>query len=224
MHSLRRLISRLAGLPPLRRPARAIGARIDAARLRLLATDRGMRGVERRWIAAGRTVPPPGPVKYWALRKAGREHGCRVLVETGTYLGDMLLANHRSFDRLISIELSEELWERAKVRLAHLENVTLLQGDSEDRLREAIATLSEPAVFWLDAHYSAGITAMGRTETPIGEEVRMIVGAPQLAGSVVLIDDARLFGQGDYPSVEEVTALIAPRRLEIADDILRFVV
>jgi hypothetical protein len=161
-------------------------------------------------------------VKQRILREAGREHDCRVLVESGTYLGGTLLSNHRNFERLVSIELGEQLWRQALVRLRHLHNVTLLQGDSATRLGEVIATLSQPAVFWLDAHYSGGITAMGDAETPIAHEIRLIVDAPQLAGSVVLIDDARLFGEGDYPSVEEVRALIAPRELTIADDILRF--
>lgn len=183
-----------------------------------------MRRSERRWIAGGRTLPPPGAVKQRAVREAGRAHGCRVLVETGTYLGDMLLANHRHFDRLVSIELGEDLWQQARVRLAGLHNVTLLQGDSATRLREVVASLDEPAVFWLDAHYSAGITARGDTETPIGVEVQAIIAAEGLAGSVVLIDDARLFGHGDYPNIEEVARLIAPREPEVAADIIRFAV
>lgn len=181
-----------------------------------------MKRSERRWISEGCPMPPPGPVKQWIVRQAGRERGCRVLVETGTYLGDMLLANHRHFDRLVSIELSDELWKRATKRLARLDNLTLRHGDSATQLREVVATLAQPAVFWLDAHYSAGITARGDLETPILEEIRVIIGSVRLAGSVVLIDDARLFGQGDYPAIAEVEALIAPRSLKVEKDLIRF--
>ena len=45
-------------------------------------------------------------------------------------------------------------------------------------------------------------------------------------GHVLLVDDARYFtGQGDYPSLEALRALVAKRRprwtLEVADDVIR---
>lgn len=217
-------LSRLAALPPFRRPARVAGQLFDAAVRRLSTTDRGMRWIERRWISAGRPVPPPGPVKQWMVRQAGRECQSRVLVETGTYFGDMLIANHRHFDRLVSIELGEELWKNASQRVAGFAHVTVVHGDSAARLREIVATLAEPTVFWLDAHYSDGVTARGESETPILEEIKVIIEAERLGGSVVMVDDARCFGHGDYPAVDEVAALIAPRTLEVADDVMRFLV
>jgi hypothetical protein len=223
LRSTQGLLARIATLPPLR-PARAGWRWFGDARRRASTTDRGMRSIERRWISEGRPIPPPGPVKHWMVRQAGREHECRVLVETGTYLGDMLLANHRYFDRLVSIELGEELWQRASLRLAHIPHATVLHGDSTAQLSEVVATLTQPTVFWLDAHYSEGITAKGRSETPITEELRVIIEAEWLAGSVVLIDDARCFGIGDYPTLDEVAALIAPRELHVADDVMHFLV
>jgi len=136
-------------------------------------------------------------------------------------MGDMLAANRYWFTRLVSIELSEDLWERAKCRLGGISNITLLHGDSADLLPAVIAQLHEPALFWLDAHYSAGITARANLETPIESELRTILATTQ-PGHLVLIDDARCFGQGDYPSLEAIRDLIAPRELVVEYDIIRF--
>ena len=39
--------------------------------------------------------------------------GIRVLIETGTYYGEMVEAQMGNFDRIISIELSERLYKKA---------------------------------------------------------------------------------------------------------------
>jgi hypothetical protein len=175
------------------------------------------------WINAGCPLPAPPEVKQLTVRRVAHAHGCRVFVETGTFQGDMLVANHNHFKRLISIELSPDLWDRATSRLSGIHNVTLLQGDSAELLPRVVADIHEPTLFWLDAHYSEGITARGRSDTPIEEELRAILGA-SLPGHVVLIDDARCFGRGDYPSIDSVRRLIAPRELTVVDDVIRFCV
>lgn len=175
----------------------------------------------REWLEDGRPVPAPPEVKQTIVRQLARDHGCRVLVETGTFLGAMLVVNRHQFRRLVSIELSEDLWMRASDRLRRVANVTLLHGDSAVLLPAVVAKLHEPALFWLDAHYSAGITTRGAVDTPIATEIRTVLDSP-IAGHVVLIDDARDFGKGDYPSIEALRRLVAPRDLDVADDIIRF--
>jgi len=211
------------------RPARFAWRRALAVWRRLLSSEIllgsgfHMRVVRRVWDWRGRPVPPPHEVKRLLVREVARDCRCRVLVETGTHEGYMLLANHRHFARLVSIELEDELWRRASVRLSGLHNVTVLHGDSSTVLPPVIQSLREPTVFWLDAHYSAGGTAHGVYETPIVEEIRTILASQDaLAGSVVLIDDARCFGEGDYPTIDQLAALISPRPIEVADDVLRF--
>jgi len=130
----------------------------------------------------------------------------RTLVETGTFRGDMVAACKDKFDRVVSVELSEELHEAAKSRFADSRNVELLQGDSTKVLPKILESLNEPALFWLDAHYSFAGDAMGETITPILSEVESI-----LADSLphrILIDDAQSFlTRDDYPSVEDIVAL-----------------
>jgi len=130
----------------------------------------------------------------------------------------------RHFERIYTIELSERLAAEAAKRLAMYRHVRVLWGNSGELLPQVLAQLNEPAVFWLDAHYSGGITAKGPTECPLEGELRGIALGGR-ADHVILIDDARLMGQGDFPSLEEIIALarsINPDyRIEVRDDIVR---
>ncbi len=163
-------------------------------------------------------------VKQNTIRKFGAKHGYQVLVETGTYLGDMVEAQRDHFERIYSIELGEQLYNDAVKRFERFTHVSILLGDSGVVLKQLIAEIHQPALFWLDGHYSAGVTAKGEKETPILAELETILGAPYEHG--ILIDDARLFtAQHDYPSIDELAAFItgkAPNRMvAIADDIIR---
>jgi len=170
------------------------------------------------------SLPPPHAIKVRAVLNSARRHNIHVLVETGTCLGEMVRKCRRRFQRIYTIELSEQLAAEAAKRLANYSHVEVLQGDSADLLPQVVAQLNEPAVFWLDAHYSGGMTAKGVTECPLERELRAIA----LGGRrhhVILIDDARLMGQGDFPSLEKITELarsINPDyRIEVRDDIIR---
>ena len=93
-------------------------------------------------------------------------------------------------------------------------------------LSQIVNKLSEPAIFWLDGHYSAGMTAKGDKECPIYEELEAIFAGKNL-NHVLLIDDARCFvGQGDYPTIDELTKFIRKHnpayKLEIKKDIICF--
>jgi hypothetical protein len=127
-----------------------------------------------------------------------------TLVETGTALGDTIQAVKGDFQQIYSIELSETLYQRAVKRFARFDHIHLLQGDSGVLLPEVARQLNAPALFWLDAHYSAGPTAKGDKDSPILNEMSavLMLGAPD---HVILIDDAREFtGTHDYPTLEEL--------------------
>jgi hypothetical protein len=152
-------------------------------------------------------------------------HGCGIFVETGTYLGDMVSAAARMFAQVHSVELSEYYYRRACRRFAGIPNVSLHFGNSADVLPRVIENLSGPTLFWLDAHYSGGITARAGSDTPIVEELAAILGTPA-SGHVVLIDDARCFdGSAGYPTLREIESLIAAAApgyvCEVATDIIR---
>jgi hypothetical protein len=178
----------------------------------------------RDWERQGKPAPPPHGVKQQAIAAVQGKYGYDTLVETGTYLGDMVWAQLPLFKRIYSIELGVELYQRALARFSKYPQVTLLQGDSGVVLKEIVKQLTAPAIFWLDGHYSAGITAKGEKECPIFEELNAIF-ASQVR-HVLLIDDARCFnGIGDYPGIEQLSEFIVGQRpaamVDVKDDIIR---
>jgi hypothetical protein len=186
-----------------------------------LVLARRRASVQRSWNMAGRPGSPPAEVKQLAVLAAGREYGLRTLVETGTYLGGTVLAARRRFDRIISIELDPTLAANTRRLFARAKNVTILEGDSGKLLPDVAARIEEPVLWWLDGHYSGPGTALGDRPTPVIEELLAIIAHP-VHGHLVLIDDARLFTGDDYPSLDELAELVAPRfDMSVVDDIIR---
>jgi hypothetical protein len=137
----------------------------------------------------------------------------------------MLEAVRPDFKELYSIELDCELHKRAAQRFARRGNVTLLCGDSGTELPKLLDRISTPTLFWLDGHYSAGITARGDKDTPVLAELEAIARHP-VHGHVILIDDARCFdGSHDYPSLREIHDRASrhwpDHTFEVRDDIIR---
>lgn len=152
----------------------------------------------------GIPIPVPPRLKSNAIRAHAQRHGLTTLVETGTYYGDTINALLNDFEAIYSIEYDPFLWERARKRFAPHPHVHCLQGDSAVKLPELLQTLQGPCLFWLDAHYSGGITGRAVKDTPIVQELETIF-AHGHPGHVILIDDARLFnGENDYPTLEEL--------------------
>jgi hypothetical protein len=179
----------------------------------------------RNWLRAGRSIPPPDIVKQKTVKKYANKYRSRVFVESGTYLGDMVWAVKDDFFKIYSVELSPELCEKAKKRFAKYRHIWILEGDSSSVLPRILNEIEEPCLFWLDSHYSEGITAKGEKETPILEELGHIFHHP-VHDHVILIDDARCFtGQNDYPTLEGLKGLTLGRYpdyvFEVKDDIIR---
>ncbi len=177
------------------------------------------------WFALGRPTPPPPVVKQNTIRQYALKYGVTTLVETGTYLGDTLFALKDNVNNLYSIELDEYLYYRARKRFQPYPHVHLLLGDSAHVLPILQANLDGPCLFWLDGHYSGGITAKGAANTPIIDELETILARPE-PGDVILIDDARCFdGKDNYPTIDELRRLLLMRRpswmLAVSDDIIR---
>jgi len=210
-------------MSPLRNASRALPAALRERVRGFVVARRD----ERAWRAyrARPTVPPPHVVKVRAVLEYARRFRISVLVETGTIEGEMARKCAGSFRRIETIELDRGLAAAAARKLARHRHIRVIPGDSAESLATVLATLDRPALFWLDAHYSGDGTAMGETETPLLGEIDAIAASPA-RGHVVLIDDARLLGTGDYPTAEALRAAL--RRLdpsgsfEIREDIVRF--
>jgi hypothetical protein len=178
-----------------------------------------------RAYRAGEAIPVPRKLKLATVRDYAQKYGLQVLVETGTYRGDMIADTMDLFSHLYSIELSPGLANTAQRRFAEYPRVTIEYGDSAEALPRILSEINEPCLFWLDAHYSAGITAHGKLVSPILQELDCILSHP-IKNHVILIDDAREFsGRKGYPTMEEVIDLVAGKRPELRiiayNDIIR---
>lgn len=179
----------------------------------------------RSWEKIGRSSPPPHVVKETLVRDYARAFNIRTLVETGTYLGDMVYAMRKSFSKILSFELDEALCEQARQRFAADDHIEIIHGDSGNLLADYLTKINEPCLFWLDGHYSGGITARGELHTPIKKELEHIFAHP-VTGHVILIDDARCFsGQNDYPTLDELQGLVKERtqgsQFSVEHDVVR---
>lgn len=160
------------------------------------------------WENSARPVPAPHIVKQRIILAYHSAFGTETMVETGTYQGDMVYAMKDSFKNIYSIELSEQLYDRAKLRFRDFRHVQILHGDSGEVLPQILSSINTRCLFWLDGHYSAGFTAKASIETPIMKELATIL-AHRVKGHVILIDDARCFdGTHDYPTLAELRKLV----------------
>jgi hypothetical protein len=166
-------------------------------------------------------VPPTPGFKHRVI--AEYAHGFDTFVETGTFRGDTIEAVRSTFRAVWSIELSHNLAAAARRRFAASPNVQIVEGDSGAILPGLLAHLDGPVLFWLDGHWCGGETAKGEIETPLLAELRAVLARHD--ADVILIDDARLLGRGDYPSVQTVAVLVRAalpaRTIAITHDIAR---
>ena len=189
------------------------------------------------FVANGaRIVSGPAPAGTLTFKPAKSEHGNGSLdvvfltelaatfhlgtfVETGTFLGGTVAAAIPVFDEIHTIELSPELAQRAARRFESVATVHVHQGDSADRLAEILERIPGAPLIWLDGHYSEGVTARGRGNTPVIDELESI-DRSGISGAVILIDDLRLFdvrapqagdpeSLGGYPSLQTLSTLVA---------------
>ena len=130
------------------------------------------------------------------------------------------------FDRIISIELGEDLYRNAVRKFAHEPKVQLIRGDSAIRMDEVVQGLDGNVVFWLDGHYSEGITARGDQDCPIIEELHSIIVRRcvyEYEGLfVILIDDARLFDGDKWPGLSNVVEMVNDD-FDLENDIIRII-
>jgi hypothetical protein len=175
------------------------------------------------WILRGRPERSPHLLKQKVVREYGERYGLKMLVETGTYYGEMVAAMKRRFDRIYSIEFVPELAERAQRKFAGEAHVKIFCGDSKTVMPEVLALLQGPALFWLDAGYYGWVGKQGDQQR-LSAELEMILSHP--FPHTILLDDARgLTGREGIPSVSDVKTYIETRfperRVNVEYDIMR---
>ncbi len=139
-------------------------------------------------------------------------------VETGTNVGQTAEWASEHFDDVTTIELDDDLYETAVSERGHIENLSIVKGNSTEELGPVLADLHGQAVVHLDAHLggkwlaSAGDTTASEdfTECPLMDELDAFKGLEET--HYLFIDDARVFtsprrepfNPDDWPSVQDV--------------------
>ena len=126
-------------------------------------------------------------------------------VETGTYLGSTTSLLSEKFRLVHTIEPSKECLKIAKANLKGKNNIIFHYGTSEECLENICKSLSGDICFWLDGHFSSGITFKGDKETPIKYELETISKYIKNFNNVlILIDDIRSshIDKDNYPSLD----------------------
>jgi hypothetical protein len=176
------------------------------------------------WLQSGCTGVAPHTVKMMVVRSYLERFKIDQFVETGTYLGETLAYIATTGVHCTSVELSPDLYGAACKRFNGYKNVKLVQGDSGQRLPEILKEINKPILFWLDGHYSSGVTSRAESNTPISTELNTILSHP-IKQHVILIDDARCFdGTNDYPHLNDMLRVIREDGsycAEVSTDIIR---
>ena len=128
--------------------------------------------------------PPSGSLKACQLE----QYMNPVFVETGTFLGNGIsYALECSFEKIISIDINENYVLGARRIFAEYPNVTVIQGDSNTCLWDAIKDIDKRITFWLDGHVFVG-NEDEAFSCPIASELEQINKHP-IKDHDLIIDD-----------------------------------
>lgn len=177
----------------------------------------------RYWELFGRPYEVMNHKRRYILDK-GHRYECSTFVETGSYLGDTIEVSRQQFEKVLSVELSEQLYSFCSWRFRKDSNVSLFLGDSSQVLPQMLDLIDGRALFWLDGHYSGGSTALGKYVCPLIFELAAIA-KHKRNDHIILIDDARLFGvDPGYPTLQEAQASLllinSNYQISVVDDII----
>ena len=137
----------------------------------------------------------------------GLRNNCRVAIETGTLMGASSYVFSGVFDMVETIEADASLHRSATTWLAHAsKNVRCHLGNSASVIADLVKDTAMKKIFFLDAHFSGGPTSQQYGLCPLLEELEVIM--EYARDSAVVIDDARLFGSGGYPTFNEIFSIL----------------
>ena len=150
-----------------------------------------------------------GTLRNFNLAPIIEQAGVVSLFETGTSSGDgVQYARHFIFDEIWSVEIVDEIAQRARQRFAGDSRVHILNATSEDALMRVLPAIapSKPILFWLDAHFPGADDGLRGYKDeqdqdkrlPLARELDIIAGCRTQGRDVILIDDLRIYEDGPF--------------------------
>jgi len=150
-------------------------------------------------------------MKRMFLQGLAREAGATTFIETRTYLGDTCWWFRDTFHEIHTIEVDKFLYAQAVRRFSTRRRIHVHHGDSAQLLRTVLGECGGRVFFWLDGHFSAGITGAGDSHCPLLAELDAIYSWSK-DQAVIAIDDARCFGRDPgYPALQTIRDLISQK-------------
>jgi hypothetical protein len=131
------------------------------------------------------------------ITRLAKQFNVKNFIETGTYYGGTAIWASKKFEKVLTIEYSQEIYNNVSNQHKSIENIKFLFGDSREKLKKLINELDSSSIFWLDAHWSGGLTYGDNDQCPLIEEINIINCAKN--EHFILIDDARLFTSPPQP-------------------------
>lgn len=122
-------------------------------------------------------------------------------IESGTYKGDTSRMAAEHFDMVYTVEINEELHNKSKEASQNYDNIMFILGDSVIQLNKLLPLITEPSLYFIDAHISGSDSSYnGKQLVPLYEELciilrhirnRILKGG--VASNIFIIDDARFW-------------------------------
>lgn len=163
----------------------------------------------------------PAFIKYALIGQVMNFFSPKIFVETGTLWGDTCLFFRNHFKKLYTIDIDKFCYENAKNISRNFPNIEPILGDSGIKITEVLEKIDEPALFFLDGHFTPIDNPRGKNpkasnygnlrseqfgNTPIISEIKKI-GNHIIKNHVILIDDVGHFEQNEafgYPSMTQL--------------------
>lgn len=169
-----------------------------------------------------------GSLKRFNLQRIIDNYGITTFFETGTWRGDGLAyACRHPFKKLLSSEIVPEFARKAEERFAADARVKIIEADSLTALERSLTDLNGHCIFWLDAHFPAadeGLQGFNVVEDesirlPLEKEMEIIARRKGQYKDVILIDDLRIYEDGDYDQGNLPDNILPPkiRNIDFAD-------
>lgn len=148
-----------------------------------------------------------GSIKRFNVSKLREIYDLKFFFETGTWKGDGLAyASKSSFNKLYSSEIIDAIAIKAESRFKKDERIKIINDSSINALKNYLPQIDGPCMFWLDAHFPGaeeGLNDYNETQDetlklPLHEELNIIAARKNLYNDVIIIDDLRIYEEGDF--------------------------
>ena len=150
-----------------------------------------------------------GTIRRFDLNEIKDKYNTKVFVETGTMYGDgVKYAQDYNFEKIISIEIEPAIHQTATENFKNHDNVEILLGDSSKVLPDRLESITDNALFWLDAHFpgaDAGLVSYESckqmeydTRVPLEAELTAIAKRVKTYKDVIIADDLWLYEEGSF--------------------------